>query len=168
MSVAKSRVPRKARLSQERLAALAAEGKDDYRAYLTAQIMLAQATAEAVGLTSADFFGLNIVGLRGQVTAGELATATGLTSGAATRMIDRLEAAGFVRRAHDTTDRRRVLIELAPRRQDEIDAVLEPGRRRIAEVFRNFNEEQVRVLFEYFRHATPAMLAVAADLQRRR
>jgi len=129
--------------------------------------MLAHVTAQALGLSSADFFGLNIVGLRGPVTAGDLAHATGLTSGAATRMIDRLETAGFVRRLHDTADRRRVLVELAVGREAEIDAVLEPNRRRLAEVFLGYSDEQLSILFDYFERATPALLAAAEELQAR-
>jgi DNA-binding MarR family transcriptional regulator len=136
-----------------------------FRSYLTAEIMLAQVTAQALGLSSADFFGLNIVSLRGPITAGDLAQSTGLTSGAATRMIDRLEAAGFVRRAHDTADRRRVLIEFVPRRQAEIDAVLNPGRRRLGEIFLGYTEEQIRVLFDYFERAVPALLDTVKEIQ---
>lgn len=138
-----------------------------FRAYLTAEIMLAHVTARALGLSSADFFGLNIVGLRGPITAGDLAHSTGLTSGAATRMIDRLEAAGFVRRVHDRTDRRRVHVELDPSRQAEIDTVLDPGRRRLGEVFLGYTEEQIGVLFDYFERATPVLLAAAEEVQAR-
>jgi DNA-binding MarR family transcriptional regulator len=138
-----------------------------FRSYLTAEIMLAHVTAQALGLSSADFFGLNIVGLRGPVTAGDLAQSTGLTSGATTRMIDRLEAAGFVRRVHDTADRRRVLVEFAAGRQAEIDAVLEPGRRRLGEIFLGYTEEQIGVLFDYFERAIPALLATAQEIQAR-
>jgi len=138
-----------------------------FRTYLTAEIMLAHVTAKALGLTSAEFFGLNMVSLRGPVTAGELAHATGLTSGAATRMIDRLETAGFVRRVHDTGDRRRVLVEMATERLAEIDAVLEPNRRRLAEVFLSYSDEQLSLLLNYFERATPALLAAAEDLRPR-
>jgi DNA-binding MarR family transcriptional regulator len=144
---------------------LLARGHVVFRSYLTAEIMLAHVTAKALGLSSAEFFGLNIVSLRGPVTAGELAHATGLTSGAATRMIDRLEAAGLVRRVHDTGDRRRVLVGIATDRLAEIDAVLEPSRRRLAEVFLSYTDEQLSLLFDYFERATPALLAAAEDLR---
>jgi DNA-binding MarR family transcriptional regulator len=144
-----------------------ARGKDVFRGYLTAEIMLAHVTAQALGLSSADFFGLNIVAMRGPVTAGDLALGTGLTSGAATRMIDRLEAAGFVRRVHDTADRRRVHVELATDRAGEIDAALEPNRRHLAEVFLTYTPDQLGVLFDYFERATPALLAAAEEIQSR-
>jgi DNA-binding MarR family transcriptional regulator len=46
------------------------------------------------------------------MTAGELAEANGLTTGAVTRLLDRLERAGYARRVRDTGDRRCVLVEL--------------------------------------------------------
>jgi DNA-binding MarR family transcriptional regulator len=144
-----------------------AGGSDVFRGYLTAEIMLAHVTAQALGLSSADFFGLNIVAMRGPVTAGDLALGTGLTSGAATRMIDRLESAGFVRRVHDTADRRRVHVELATDRAGEIDAALEPNRRHLAEVFLTYTPDQLGVLFDYFERATPALLAAAEEIQSR-
>ncbi len=144
-----------------------AGGSDVFRGYLTAEIMLAHVTAQALGLSSADFFGLNIVAMRGPVTAGDLALGTGLTSGAATRMIDRLEAAKFVRRVHDTADRRRVHVELATDRAGEIDAALEPNRRHLAEVFLTYTPDQLGVLFDYFERATPALLAAAEEIQSR-
>jgi DNA-binding MarR family transcriptional regulator len=143
------------------------QGHVAFRSYLTAEIMLSHVTAQALGLSAADFFGLNIVSLRGPVTAGDLAHATGLTSGAATRMIDRLETTGFVRRVHDTADRRRVLVEFAAERQAEIDAVLEPNRRQLATVFLGYTDEQLGVLFDYFERATPLLLAAAEELQPR-
>jgi len=144
-----------------------AGGSDVFRGYLTAEIMLAHVTAQALGLSSADFFGLNIVAMRGPVSAGDLALGTGLTSGAATRMIDRLEAARFVRRVHDTADRRRVHVELATDRAGEIDAALEPNRRHLAEVFLTYTPDQLGVLFDYFERATPALLAAAEEIQSR-
>jgi DNA-binding MarR family transcriptional regulator len=76
--------------------------------------LFSQAVAEQVGINSSDFECLDIIILRGTATAGELASASGLATGAITGAIDRLERAGFARRAHDTADRRRVLVRRSP------------------------------------------------------
>src|ERR1043165_7694421 len=68
-------------------------------------ILFSQAVADRLKLNSSDLECLDIVMLRGPVTAGELAQATGLTTGAITGLIDRLERAGYVRRARDAEDR---------------------------------------------------------------
>jgi DNA-binding MarR family transcriptional regulator len=49
------------------------------------------------------------------MTAGQLAAGSALTTGATTRMLDRLERIGYIRRLADKDDRRRVLVELTPR-----------------------------------------------------
>lgn len=151
----------------ERIATLLMEGSAVFRAYLTAEMMLGQQSAKAVGLSGADFFGLNIVSLHGSITAGELSERTGLTTGATTRMIDRLEQGGFVKRVADPHDRRKVLVEPDRSRQSEIDAALEPSRRQLGTLLTAYGEEQLRVLFDYFARATPLMLSAVEELRNR-
>lgn len=83
-------------------------------------ILVQQAAAERLGLSLTDFKCLTALLDRGSATAGEIAQRTGLTSGAVTRMIDRLERSGWVRRLHDTADRRRVIVEPMPQRLAEV------------------------------------------------
>jgi len=69
---------------------------------------------------AAEYFGVNRTAMRcmdvleraGQASAGDIARQTGLTSGAVTALLDRLERAGYVRRHRDPADRRRVLVQL--------------------------------------------------------
>ena len=70
--------------------------------------------AERLGMTWTDLQALYVLANRGAASPGELARQVNLTSGAASRMIDRLERAGYVRRAPDPHDRRRVVIEADP------------------------------------------------------
>ncbi|HEY6762085.1 MAG TPA: MarR family transcriptional regulator [Baekduia sp.] len=70
--------------------------------------------AQELGVNQTDLHCLNIVESRGGVTAGALATEAGLTTGAITGVIDRLERAGYVRRERDAEDRRRVAIVVTP------------------------------------------------------
>ena len=79
--------------------------------------------AERLGITETDLHCLNIIENSGGLTAGELAAESGLTNGAITGVLDRLERAGFARRVPDPSDRRRVNVEVTPafyRRADEI------------------------------------------------
>jgi DNA-binding MarR family transcriptional regulator len=73
-----------------------------------------QAVADALGLNRTDMRCLDVIQREGSVTAGRLAEATGLTTGAITTVLDRLERRGFARRVRDESDRRRVLVEIAP------------------------------------------------------
>jgi DNA-binding transcriptional ArsR family regulator len=73
---------------------------------------MSQAAAERIGINPTDLNCLNILSFSGQLTAGELARATGLTTASITGVVDRLEQAGFVHRERDAQDRRRVVIHL--------------------------------------------------------
>ena len=83
-------------------------------------IMFHQAIAEHLGLNATDHKCLDLARRAEAMTAGELAELTGLTTGAITGVIDRLEHAGFVRRVRDANDRRRVLIEPVAERARDI------------------------------------------------
>jgi DNA-binding MarR family transcriptional regulator len=70
--------------------------------------------AEALGLSRTDLECVSIIERRGGVTAGELAAESGLTTGAVTGVVDRLERAGYAARAPDPSDRRKVSVTVTP------------------------------------------------------
>src|ERR1700727_2352504 len=75
-------------------------------------ILFHQAIANIVGVSVTDMKCLDYVDRGGDVTAGDLSRLTGLTTGAITAAIDRLEKAGLARRERRATDRRKVVIRL--------------------------------------------------------
>jgi DNA-binding MarR family transcriptional regulator len=81
------------------------------RAFVSAVDVVNQMIAERMGVNRTDHRVLEILNRRGAMTAGDLAHAAHLTTGAVTTVVDRLEGVGFVHRVRDTEDRRRVLIE---------------------------------------------------------
>jgi DNA-binding MarR family transcriptional regulator len=68
--------------------------------------------AERLGVNETDLHCLNIIENSGGLTAGALAAESGLTGGAVTGVVDRLERAGFARRVPDPADRRRIRVEV--------------------------------------------------------
>jgi DNA-binding MarR family transcriptional regulator len=70
--------------------------------------------AECLGVTETDLRCLNIIENAGGLSAGDLAAQSGLTGGAITGVIDRLEKVGYARRVVDPSDRRRVRVEVTP------------------------------------------------------
>ena len=86
-----------------------------FRAYQTSNDNFDQAIADHVGMNRTDMRCLDLIDQSSGMTAGELARAAGLTSGAVTAVVDRLEKAGMARRVADPADRRRVRIEVTPR-----------------------------------------------------
>jgi DNA-binding MarR family transcriptional regulator len=83
---------------------------------------LRAAAAEHVGLPRADFDAVWYLAEQGPVPAGQIAEAMGITSGAVTGLVDRLERAGWVERARDEMDRRKVVVQLSAERREVIDA----------------------------------------------
>lgn len=68
--------------------------------------------ARLLGISESDLHCLNVIESSGGLTAGELAARSGLTNGAITGVLDRLERAGFARRVSDPADRRRINVEV--------------------------------------------------------
>ncbi|MBO0883056.1 MAG: MarR family transcriptional regulator, partial [Mycobacterium sp.] len=79
--------------------------------WVTASVQLNGLIAERMGVVMSDFHCLHVLNRGGPTTAAALAQRVGLTPGSLSRMIDRLEAAGLVKRDPDPHDRRKTLIE---------------------------------------------------------
>jgi DNA-binding MarR family transcriptional regulator len=97
-----------------------AKSKDDliaelitrYRTATNRDVAFDKLAAASLGVSVTDLHCLNIVESRHGLTAGELAVESGLTTGAVTAVIDRLERVGFARRVRDDRDRRKVKVEV--------------------------------------------------------
>ena len=85
-----------------------------------------EALAARLGLNPSDLRCLILISAEEEMTPTRLAELSDLTSGAVTGVLDRLEAAGYLRREPDPTDRRRMLIRLDPGRRAELDAAYAP------------------------------------------
>lgn len=119
--------------------------------YQTAADALDDAVSDALGVNRTDSRCFGILVLRGPMTAGQLAEATGTSPGAMTTALDRLERAGFVRRTRDDGDRRRVVVEPTPEaarryvdlyRPLEVDGAVESS---------SYTDGQLRVLIDFLR-----------------
>jgi DNA-binding MarR family transcriptional regulator len=79
-----------------------------------------------LGVNRTDLHCLNAIENSGGLTAGQLAAEVGLTTGAVTGVVDRLEKAGFARRVGDPRDRRRVKVEVTPEFYARADRIWGP------------------------------------------
>ncbi|MFI9809494.1 MarR family winged helix-turn-helix transcriptional regulator [Streptomyces sp. NPDC052301] len=137
-----------------------------FRQYLNAVGLQGLASAEAAGLHTSEWYALSLISLEGGLTSGELAVRTGLTTGATTRLIDRLERAGYARRTADPKDRRRVIVEPIPDALDRVQQVVQAARHHVAEVLDRYTPQQRELLFDYFQHAAPAFRAATEEIRR--
>src|SRR5271154_2348754 len=94
--------------------------------YLGAASDFDEGLAKKLKLGRTDMRCLELIGRLGPMTAGRLAEESGLTTGAVTFILDRLEQAGMVTRRRDTEDRRRVWVEIVPDARDQLEHLQQP------------------------------------------
>jgi len=111
--------------------------------------LFSAAVAERLGLAGTDVECLDLLLDEGRLTVGRLAELTGLTTGSATRMIDRLEQAGWVKRVPDATDRRRVLVEPVSGIGTKLAVVHEPIATAALEVIDRYDDAHLAILADF-------------------
>jgi DNA-binding MarR family transcriptional regulator len=107
--------------------------------------------AQRLGVNETDLHCLNIIENAGGVTAGELAVESGLTTGAVTGVIDRLERKGFARRVSDPADRRRVKVEVTKAFYARADRIWGPVAAEWASSLGRFSGEQLETFDQILR-----------------
>ena len=117
-------------------------------------VLLSQAVAVRAGMSPTDLEALDFLYLHGPMPAGRLAELTGLTTGAITGVVDRLERAGYARREADPTDRRRIIVRpLADKAEREIAPLYEPLSRAMDELLSRYTDEELAVILDFFTRA---------------
>jgi DNA-binding MarR family transcriptional regulator len=108
--------------------------------------------AERLGVNRTDLHAINTIENSGGLTAGELAAATGLTTGAVTGVIDRLERAGYARRVPDKEDRRRVKVEVTPKFYARAERIWGPlAKEWEVTLSRRFTAEELERVIDFLR-----------------
>jgi DNA-binding MarR family transcriptional regulator len=108
-----------------------------------------QTVAIRFGLTESDIEALELLIDTGAATAGRLSDLMGLTTGAVTRVIDRLEQAGYVRRVPDPTDRRRVIVEVVPDKVAAVEAAMARVGEASAPEISHYSEAELAVINDF-------------------
>jgi DNA-binding MarR family transcriptional regulator len=115
-------------------------------------VMFHTKVAAQMGLSATDEKCLDLaMRADGPVTAGRIAELSGLSTGAVTGVIDRLERAGFVRRVRDPHDRRKVLVELTLGDLEKFGAAFEGARQSLIEVLDHFDDDELHVIERYLK-----------------
>ena len=136
-------------MSRRSRAELEAAGIEAIRGWQTDQDIFDDAAATYADINRTDFRCLDIVDREGPMTAGELAAASRLTSGAITAVLDRLEARGLVHRVRDAADRRRVLVQAAPDLMEQgaviYGPIAEEGMRQI----QSYSDDELELIVDF-------------------
>lgn len=123
--------------------------------------------AARTGKTVTDMQVLDILHTTGPTTAGNLAELTGLTTGATTGLLNRLEEAGLVRRVRDPEDGRRIIVQLERDKDDmrEINSIFDPVSKSWEEMASGYSEEQIAFLLEFLKRSNAIASREIARLQ---
>jgi DNA-binding MarR family transcriptional regulator len=128
-------------------------------------VLYSQAIADRLEIHPIDLECLGLLADHGSLTAGRLAELTGLTTGAVTRLIDRLERAGYVRRNDDATDRRRVIVELIPERMQLVAPHYAAMRQSFENLLSSYTFDQRALILDFLRRSEASMRAELARLR---
>jgi DNA-binding MarR family transcriptional regulator len=144
------------------VAAIIAQG----RANSTGTVLLHAAIAERLGLNPSDHKCADLMMSQSEpCTPGRLAELTGLSTGAITGVIDRLERAGFLVREHDAEDRRRVLLRLTHTRAPELQALFAPLAKGMEALCENYTIAELAVVLRFMREVRLVTDGIAEDLR---
>jgi DNA-binding MarR family transcriptional regulator len=123
---------------------------DKYREMSTETIIFHQGVADVLGVHISDHKCLDLIYRFGAMPAGKLGKMTGLTTGAVTGMIDRLEEAGYVRRTNDPKDRRRTIVEPTRNRKLErkIELIFMPLHKRMHKLLSSYSDSELAFLLD--------------------
>lgn len=116
----------------------------------TETILFHQAVADVLGLHITDHKCMHFIHRYGAMPAGRLAELTGLTTGAVTGIIDRLEEAGHVRRTNDPKDRRRTIVEPIRNKKLEkkMEAIFIPLHERMYKLLSSYSDSELAFLLD--------------------
>ena len=117
-------------------------------------VLFSQAVADRAGMNPTDLESLDILARHGPMTAGRLAELTGLTTGAITGLVDRLERRGYARRESHPTDRRSVLVRpLTENAMRDLGPPYAAMMEAMEELFARYSDEELALLADFVSRA---------------
>jgi DNA-binding MarR family transcriptional regulator len=128
------------------------ELSNEVRANQRATDVVDELVCQLMGLNRTDSRCMDILDQHGSMSAGDLAEASRLTTGAITAVIDRLERAGYARRVPDPSDRRRVLVEMTPKAGEAaMELMVAPYQELYAPLAARYSDDDLRLLIDFTR-----------------
>jgi DNA-binding MarR family transcriptional regulator len=124
------------------------------------------AAAAANRLNRTDLRALQVLRASDGLTAGELARALQVTSGATTRVIDSLVASGHARREPDPRDRRRVQVKLTPEAEQMVDRSFERLRGQTRAMLQSYSDGELSTVASFLADVRSLIRAHARRLSR--
>ena len=122
----------------------------------TQTVFLHQAIAQSEGLNATDTKCMDLIlsGEQGAVTAGWLSEMSGLTTGAITHILDRLEKRKFIERVRDTSDRRKIFIRIRPESLEPMIPKYEGVGKAYRTLAEEYNDKELELICDYMERAS--------------
>jgi DNA-binding MarR family transcriptional regulator len=140
---------------------------DQARKSSTRAVLLHAVIAERLGLNPSDHKCADLLlSQSGVCTPGRMAELTGLSTGAITGVLDRLEHAGFVVREADPHDRRRTLVRLTPERVPNMQRIFAPLSDAMERLCGRYNTEQLSLVLKFMAEAEEVAAAAAEEVRK--
>jgi DNA-binding MarR family transcriptional regulator len=128
-------------------------------------VLFRNAIGRKLGLNVADNECLSFLSIKGTSTPTELARYTGLTTGSTTAMLDRLEKAGFIRRAPNPNDRRGVLIEVNKKWAETARPLVMGIQKAHKELLASYSKEELTVIADFLTRFTDNVKKSTRDVE---
>jgi DNA-binding MarR family transcriptional regulator len=135
------------------------------RQHSTAAVLFHHAVADRLGLGPTDHKCLDLLRERGAMTGSDLAAITGLTTGAITGVVGRLERAGYLRRESDPHDGRKQNLSPAVERIRDLHEVFDPLRKDVVALLQGFDTLQLTAIVEFLTRSTETIYRHVALLR---
>src|SRR4051812_9739982 len=152
-------------MSKENREELVEEVSREIAEFQSASDRVDEAASVRLGINRTDLRCLGLLFSRGRLSAGQLAQASGLSPGATTTAIDRLEKAGYARRIPNADDRRGILVEITGKAQRLIEEVYGPVGRAGMERLEQYTDEQLLLLRDFLREGQELQAEYATTLR---
>jgi len=119
------------------------------RNFATSAVLTANSIARVVGMGANELKCAELLVRMGAMSAGKLGKLAGLTTGAITGIVDRLEKAGWAKRVADPTDRRRVIIHPVPRDSEAVDGLYDTYMDSLTKLLARYSDSELILLTEF-------------------
>ncbi|MWV42824.1 MarR family transcriptional regulator [Paenibacillus sp. HJL G12] len=120
----------------------------------TRTVLYQQNVSTSLGLSNNDYIPVDVLREKGPITAGELSKITGLTTGSITKLIDRLEKIGYVRRQNDPKDRRKVIIVPQYEQKEEVSNTYIPLHNAMVALASSYTDEELTFISNFLEKAS--------------
>jgi DNA-binding MarR family transcriptional regulator len=141
--------------------------EEQSRELSTRTVIFHHLIGERLGLNPTDHKCLDvIIRAKTPMTASQLAEETGLSTGAITGVVDRLEKAGYVKRKRDTNDRRLIFIKpLLDKAMIKLGPIFEPIRKASMNLYSKYTDEELTTILDFITNCNRMTQNLTAEMK---